>query len=300
MDKGQNNLRRSLILFRCRMRNCFLICSNSNWLSLSLQDHLQQGFLQASIPMPGVTSILVHVVAMLKIIWGSSAKPKSSFDSKAIEFTPVGTSMQSNPIPIAVKGVDTSLLSLGSSSGYMPLVPESSCQPPMSVSQPSLKRKMFGKIVRPNQYLQPNCSQKRQQRQKKSERQFDVLPVPYAQLLPDLLKFQLVQLRIPAPPTDKLPFGCDVNARCEFHSGAPGHSTENCKAVKLNVQDLINSKVTMSDGTSMKWSLLTRVSTQTAKTSSESISPDGVKPPQQWQSFSFLYCIFICSFYLFV
>ena len=34
--------------------------------------------------------------------------------------------------------------------------------------------------------------------------------------------------------------------------------------------------------------------------SSESISPNGFKPPQQWQSFRFLYCIIICSFQLFV
>lgn len=37
-----------------------------------------------------------------------------------------------------------------------------------------------------------------------------------------------------------LPPGYDVNARCEFHSGAPGYSVENCKALKYKVQDLIN------------------------------------------------------------
>lgn len=40
-----------------------------------------------------------------------------------------------------------------------------------------------------------------------------------------------------------LPPGYDVNARCEFHSGAPGHSTENCKALKYKVQDLIDLNV---------------------------------------------------------
>ena len=36
--------------------------------------------------------------------------------------------------------------------------------------------------------------------------------------------------------------GYDANARCSFHSGAPGHNIENCKAFKHVVQDLIDSK----------------------------------------------------------
>lgn len=39
-----------------------------------------------------------------------------------------------------------------------------------------------------------------------------------------------------------LPPGYDVNARSEFHSGAPGYSIENCKALKYKVQDLIDAK----------------------------------------------------------
>lgn len=36
--------------------------------------------------------------------------------------------------------------------------------------------------------------------------------------------------------------GYDDNARCEFHSGDPGHTIENCKALKHKVHDLIDSK----------------------------------------------------------
>ena len=43
-------------------------------------------------------------------------------------------------------------------------------------------------------------------------------------------------------PPVKLPADYDANARCEFHSGAPGHGTENCRALKHKVQDLIDSK----------------------------------------------------------
>ncbi|XP_050896795.1 uncharacterized protein LOC127103590 [Lathyrus oleraceus] len=44
------------------------------------------------------------------------------------------------------------------------------------------------------------------------------------------------------PPPAVLPPGYDANAYCEFHSGAPGHSVENCKALKYKVQDIIDSK----------------------------------------------------------
>ncbi|KAI5405671.1 hypothetical protein KIW84_052437 [Lathyrus oleraceus] len=45
-----------------------------------------------------------------------------------------------------------------------------------------------------------------------------------------------------APPVGRLPEGYDANARCNFHSGAPGHTIENCKAFKHVVHDLIDSR----------------------------------------------------------
>ena len=36
--------------------------------------------------------------------------------------------------------------------------------------------------------------------------------------------------------------GYNENIKCEFHSGAPGHSIEGCKAFKHVVQDLVDSK----------------------------------------------------------
>ncbi|XP_050889358.1 uncharacterized protein LOC127094581 [Lathyrus oleraceus] len=66
--------------------------------------------------------------------------------------------------------------------------------------------------------------------------------MPYSHILPYLLRGSLVQLRELGPPPAVLPPGYDANARCEFHSGAPGHSIEKCKALKYKVQDLIDSK----------------------------------------------------------
>ncbi|XP_058774480.1 uncharacterized protein LOC131648768 [Vicia villosa] len=80
-----------------------------------------------------------------------------------------------------------------------------------------------------------------QQRPKMPEKVFDPIPMTYAQVLPYLLDLKLVQLRTLATPA-KLPPNWDANARCEFHSGAPGHNIENCKALKNLVQNLLNSK----------------------------------------------------------
>lgn len=54
----------------------------------------------------------------------------------------------------------------------------------------------------------------------------------------------MVKLRELSPPI-VLPPEYDANAHCEFHSGAPGHTIENCKALKFKVQDLIDVKAIM-------------------------------------------------------
>ena len=78
--------------------------------------------------------------------------------------------------------------------------------------------------------------------QRYPERKFDPIPMSYAQLLPQFLSGQLVQRRELAPPPAELPRGYDVNACCEFHSGAPGHSIENYRDLKYKVQDLLDAK----------------------------------------------------------
>ncbi|XP_050919089.1 uncharacterized protein LOC127136591 [Lathyrus oleraceus] len=64
----------------------------------------------------------------------------------------------------------------------------------------------------------------------------------YSHIIPYLFRGSLVQLRKLGPPPTVLPPGYDANARCEFHSGTPGHSIKNYKALKYKVQDLIDSK----------------------------------------------------------
>ncbi|KAI5387622.1 hypothetical protein KIW84_073640 [Lathyrus oleraceus] len=80
-------------------------------------------------------------------------------------------------------------------------------------------------------------------RRRMSDRHFDRPPVTYSFLLKKLKDMGLVQLRTLAPMgLDQRPANFDENVKCEFHSGAPGHSVEDCKAFKHVVQDLVDSK----------------------------------------------------------
>jgi hypothetical protein len=80
--------------------------------------------------------------------------------------------------------------------------------------------------------------------------QIDPIPVTYAELLPRLLRKNLVQLRAPLPVPEKLPAWYKPDQPCVFHQGIPGHSIENCYAMKNVVQRLINGKnITFTDST---------------------------------------------------
>ena len=66
--------------------------------------------------------------------------------------------------------------------------------------------------------------------------------MPYSHILPYPLQGSLVQLRELGPSPTVLALSYNVNTRYEFHSNAPGHSIETCKALKYKVQDLIDFK----------------------------------------------------------
>ncbi|OMO50565.1 Retrotransposon gag protein [Corchorus capsularis] len=68
------------------------------------------------------------------------------------------------------------------------------------------------------------------------------IPYTYTELLLQLLQQGLVT-RIQYTKTWQPPYPkwYDVNAYCDFHSGAQGHSTENCTRLKYVVQDLVKS-----------------------------------------------------------
>jgi hypothetical protein len=98
--------------------------------------------------------------------------------------------------------------------------------------------------------LPPHQQQPRQQappqagNQNRSQRtQFDPIPITYAELLPALIKKNLVQTRAPPLVPKKLPGWFRSDLSCAFHQGAPGHVIEHCCALKAEVQKLTRANI---------------------------------------------------------
>ncbi|XP_017423680.1 uncharacterized protein LOC108332894 [Vigna angularis] len=70
---------------------------------------------------------------------------------------------------------------------------------------------------------------------------FTAIPMTYTELLPDLLRRNLIKVCPTRPIRPPYPKSYDTNAKCDYHEGACGHSTEACKALKHKVQSLIDS-----------------------------------------------------------
>ena len=89
---------------------------------------------------------------------------------------------------------------------------------------------------------QPSSSRGKPSGQKATMRrknQWDPIPVTYAELLPKLIDsghIKPIQARPRRPP---FPNWYDVNIRCDYHSGVPSHSTEDCTFFKNKVRNLI-------------------------------------------------------------
>jgi hypothetical protein len=111
---------------------------------------------------------------------------------------------------------------------------------PTPVPQPQYHPQQQPRYNNQQQGGNPGQQRHYQQRPRQTDRVIEPIPMPYSVLLPKLIDMNLVTLRTLAPPIDpnNLPRGYDVNARCAFHSNAPGHTTDNCKALQLKVQDL--------------------------------------------------------------
>ncbi|XP_058756795.1 uncharacterized protein LOC131630014 [Vicia villosa] len=92
------------------------------------------------------------------------------------------------------------------------------------------------------QNYQHNHRQQGRQRYRKPKRVFDMIPMPYSQLLSQLLELSLVETKQLDPVIPPYPVKFDPNIRCGYHAGAPGHSIEDCKPFRDKVQDLLDSK----------------------------------------------------------
>lgn len=58
-----------------------------------------------------------------------------------------------------------------------------------------------------------------------------------------MIQKELVEIKPLAPPPNPHPCSYYANARCDFHAGSPGHTTEKCLALKFKVQDLLDHKI---------------------------------------------------------
>jgi len=72
--------------------------------------------------------------------------------------------------------------------------------------------------------------------------QFDPIPMSYTDLFRHLQQNSLISPRSMKPLEPPFPRWYDPDAKCEFHAGAMGHTTESCRGLKYVVQDLINAK----------------------------------------------------------
>ncbi|RDX78460.1 hypothetical protein CR513_41265, partial [Mucuna pruriens] len=70
-------------------------------------------------------------------------------------------------------------------------------------------------------------------------RNFTPIPMSYTALLHQLLQKQMISTVPLRPLEPPYPRNYNPTAKCEYHEGGPGHTTENCWAFKHKVQDLL-------------------------------------------------------------
>ncbi|RDX90078.1 hypothetical protein CR513_28098, partial [Mucuna pruriens] len=70
-------------------------------------------------------------------------------------------------------------------------------------------------------------------------RTFTPIPMTYTALFHQLLQKRMIMTAPPKPLEPPYPRSYDPNAKCEYHEGGPGHTMENCWALKHRIQDLL-------------------------------------------------------------
>ncbi|KAK2435656.1 hypothetical protein QL285_020699 [Trifolium repens] len=91
--------------------------------------------------------------------------------------------------------------------------------------------------------LVPQRTQHVQKTQQQAKKVFDPIPVSYSQLLPYLVHNGMVTPEALRSMTASFPVWYDTKAKCEYHTGTEGHSTDNCRTFKNKVQELIEQKL---------------------------------------------------------
>ena len=66
--------------------------------------------------------------------------------------------------------------------------------------------------------------------------------MPLSQALQHLLRMILITLIGPHPNLKNSSHNYNPDATCAYHSGSPGHDTNNCWALKYKIQNMIDAK----------------------------------------------------------
>ncbi|RDY14350.1 hypothetical protein CR513_00598, partial [Mucuna pruriens] len=93
----------------------------------------------------------------------------------------------------------------------------------------------------PSQVAVANTPEAPNLRLVRQRRVFTPIPLPYSTLFPLLLERGMIAILPLKPLEPPYPRSYDPNAKCDYHSGVVGHSTERCCNLKHKVQDLIEA-----------------------------------------------------------
>ena len=102
------------------------------------------------------------------------------------------------------------------------------------------RRQAVNAVVIANPVAAPR--QPNQPRGERPIREYTRLSMTLSQILPQLLLTNLVTVREAPKVVNTTSPKYNPNARCAYHSDSPGHSTDDCWALRNKVQDLIDAK----------------------------------------------------------
>ncbi|CAL1413176.1 unnamed protein product [Linum trigynum] len=71
--------------------------------------------------------------------------------------------------------------------------------------------------------------------------QIDPIPITYTELFPQLIQSNLISPIPCEPMKPPYPNWYKTDQHCAYHSGVAGHSTEDCRSLKIKVQQMINT-----------------------------------------------------------
>jgi len=118
-------------------------------------------------------------------------------------------------------------------------------RPPTSYQHPTSNYIGFGPTFQPIPMTQtfsprPNIGNNQRQFRPYTKTRIDPIPYTYTALLPQLLQQGLLEKpRFTKTYNPPYPSWYKENAHCDYHNGTAGHSTEDCMALKIKVQELV-------------------------------------------------------------